>query len=256
MILIIEQKISQKKKLNKNKIFVKKGLMINEGNKFYKNYNFIRKNRFPYVVGKIACSSNYFILNNKTFITNEHSRKVSHILRYKNQGILTSYKTVNSDNPMLNCRLKGLEKFSPKKLIIDKDLKIKINSRIIKNSKYSETFIFHNSQNLKKINKLKLFGLRLIKFQVMSNGYFDLKELFAKIYKLEIHNILVECGSNLTNEILKSKLFNEFYLFKSNNKLINKRKISILKIKKNLKIFNNKIPVNTYLEKDNLIHYY
>ena len=90
----------------------------------------------------------------------------------------------------------------------------------------------------------------------MPNGYFNLKVVFAKIYKLGIQNILVECGNNLTNKILKSRLFNEFYLFKSNKKLTNKRKISILNINKNLKVFNNKVSVNTYLEKDTLIHYY
>ena len=28
---------------------------------------------------------------------------------------MISYKTLNKDNPKLNCRLKGFEKFSPKK---------------------------------------------------------------------------------------------------------------------------------------------
>jgi len=245
-----------KKKLNKNKIFVKKGLLFNEANKLYKNYNFTKKNNFPYIIGKIACSSNFFILNNKKFITNVHSRKVSHILRYKNQAILTSYKTINSDNPKLNCRLNGLENFSPKRLIIDKDLKININSNIIKNSKKYNTFIFHNSKNLKKIKKLKFCGLKLIKHEVSINGYFDLNEIFKKIYNLGIHNVLVECGKELTYKILKSNLFNEFYLFKSNKKLTNKGKISVLNINKNLKIFNNKKSVNTYLDKDTLIHYY
>ncbi len=79
-------------------------------------------------------------MNNNTHITNEHSRKVSHLLRFKNQAILTTYKTINSDNPKLNCRIEGLEKFSPKKIIIDKNLKIKVlekgkQKRIVKQCK-------------------------------------------------------------------------------------------------------------------------
>jgi len=249
-------KNKSKKILTEKKILVKEGLLEKEANKLYKNYNFIRKNNFPYIIGKIACSSNFFILKNKKFITNEHSRNASHILRYKNQGILTSYKTINSDNPRLNCRLNSLEKFSPKRLIIDKDLKINLNSNIVKSSKKLKTFIFHNSNNLKKIKKLKFYGLKLIKHEVELNGYFDLKKLFKKIYNLGIHNILVECGRNLTYKMLKSNLFNEFYLFKSNEKLSNKRKFSILNIKKILKNFNNKKQTNTYLDKDKLIHYY
>ena len=111
--------------------------------------------KFPYIIGKLACSSDLCISKNNTFITNEHSRKVSHLLRYENQAILTTYKTVNSDNPKLTCRINGLEKFSPIKIIIDKNLKIKLNSYIINNSVSVKTIIFHNSKNFSKIQILK-----------------------------------------------------------------------------------------------------
>ena len=245
-----------KQKLNQKKILTKIGLLSTKTRKLYRNYNFIKKNNLPYIIGKIACSSNFYILKNKKFITNDHSRNVSHLLRYKNQGILTSYKTVNSDNPILNCRLNGLENFSPIRLIIDKDLKINFMSKIVKTSKNYKTFIFHNSNNQKKIKKLNLFGVNLIKQDVSLDGYFDLNTLFKKIYELGIHNVLVECGKNLTCKILKSRLFNEFYLFKSNKKIVNKGKISVLIINRNLKFFKNKLQVKTFLDKDTLTQYY
>ena len=82
--------------------------------------------------------------------TNQSRSSKSHLLRYRNQGILTSYKTVNSDNPKLTCRLNGLKKFSPIKIIIDKDLKIKTNCHIVMNAINDNTIIFHNSKNLSK----------------------------------------------------------------------------------------------------------
>ena len=52
-------------------------------------------------------------------------------------------------------------------------------------------------------------------------------------------------------------LFNEFYFFQSNKKLINKFKINVFNIKTKLnKKFKNKYYVNTYLDKDKLLHYY
>ena len=57
--------------------------------------------------------------------------------------------------------------------------------------------------------------------------------------------------------MISKKLFNEFYLFKSNKNLNNKEKIKVFDIKRNLnKKFKNKYFVNTYLDKDNLMHYY
>ena len=248
---------NSKKVLNFKKISTKSGLLKDETKRLYKNYDYVRKNKMPYVIGKLACSSNFYILKNSKPITNHHCRKVSHLLRYQNQGILTSYKTVNSDNPKLNCRIKGLEKFSPTRLIIDKDLKIKMNSFIVNSSKKYNTIIFHRSSNVNKINNLKYKKIKLFFADLNKYGKIDLKFIFKKIYEKGIHSILAECGSKLTNNILKEKLFNEFYLFKSNNKIISKDRLNVKSIDKNLKnIFKIKENVNTYLDKDLLIHYY
>ena len=248
---------NSKKILKSKKIIVKSGLLQNNTKRFYKNYDYVRKYKMPYVTGKLACSSNFNILKNKKPITNEHSRKVSHLLRYQNQGILTSYKTINSDNPKLNCRIKGLEKFSPTRLIIDKNLKIKMKSYIISNSNKYNTIIFHSSRNKKKINNLKYKKIKLIYLKLNNYHLIDLNKIFKKIYDLGIHNLLVECGGILTNNILKEKLFNEFYLFKSSKKLINRDTINVKNITKNLNIsFKSKKNINTYLDKDSLLHYY
>ena len=246
-----------KKILKANKIFTKSGLLRNETKNLYKSYNYVKKNKFPYITGKLACSSDLYISKNNTLITNEHSRKVSHLLRYENHGIVTSYKTINNDNPKLTCRISGLEKFSPTRIIIDKDLKINLNSYVIKNSIKPKTIILHNSKNAVKINNLKKKGIKLIFFKVENDSYFDLKKLFKKIYEIGIHTLLVECGKHLTYKMIAKKLLNEFYLFQSSKNINNKEKIKVSDIKRNLnKKFKNKYLVNTYLDKDNLMHYY
>ena len=246
-----------KKILKSKNIYTKSGLLIKNVKKLYKNYDYIKKNKMPYVIGKLACSSNLYILKNNKLITNEHSRNVGHLLRYKNQGILTSYKTINTDNPKLNCRINGLENFSPIKLIIDKDLKINTRSYIVNNSNKIKTVIFHNSKNIKKINNLKYNKIKLIYLDINKYGYIDLKKIFIKIYDMGIHNLLVECGNTLTSNILKEKLFNEFYLFKSSKNINNKDGIHVKNINKTLnRTFKSKKNINTYLDNDSLIHYY
>ena len=81
--------------------------------------------------------------------------------------------------------------------------------------------------------------------------------MLKKIYSLGIHTLLIECGSILTNEMVSKNLFNEFYFFQSNKKLTNKLKINVFNIKTKLnRKFKNKYYVNTYLDKDKLMHYY
>ena len=175
-----------KKILKLNKILTKSGLLINETKNLYKSYNYIKKNKFPYITGKLACSSNLHILNNSTHITNEHSRKVSHLLRFKNQGILTTYKTVNSDNPKLTCRIDGLEKFSPVKIIIDKNLKIKLNS-----------YIVNNNQIVDCVTKAINGGVNMIQ---MREKHLDFKEqlnLAQKLRAITLNKALLIINNNI-----------------------------------------------------------
>ena len=113
---------------------VKKNVLINEIKKLYESYFFLKKKEYPYITGKIACTKNGYIKTNSKYISNNYSNSFSHLLRYKNHAILVSSKTVNDDNPGLNCRLNGLQKFSPFRIILDKNLIIKKykNNKIFK----------------------------------------------------------------------------------------------------------------------------
>jgi len=129
----VDKKVKGKsfKILKSKNVFVKKGLLYEEIIDFYKSYFFNRKNKIPYVTGKIAVSENNLIFSKGTKrITDIHSDKLTHFLRYKNDSLMISYKTLNQDNPKLNCRLEGLNKFSPKRIVLDNNLETNINSYI------------------------------------------------------------------------------------------------------------------------------
>ncbi len=231
------------------------GLMSNEIKQIYNKYIYSKKTKLPYVIGKIACTKNYNIFYNNTKITNSYSQAVSHLLRFKNQAIVTSYKTINTDNPELTCRLNGLKKFSPIIIIIDRKLKVNLNKRLFKNKKNNRVIIFHNSDNLKKIIKIKKKGVKLFKMKNKVNENHFLKDILKKIYSINIYSLIVECGKVLTEEFLKKKLFNEFYLFKGSYNQ-GSSKNSILNIVKKLNKNFNKKMLDTYLKNDKIIKYY
>ena len=60
--------------------------------------------------------------NKKTKITNEKSDNFSHFLRSKMDAILVGSNTVKIDNCLLTSRINGLEKFSPIRVILSKNL--------------------------------------------------------------------------------------------------------------------------------------
>ena len=234
------------------KIKVKFGLLQKEAKKVYEPYIFSKNNKLPFVTGKLAVSNDNCINSKKVKkITNEHSNNITHLLRYRNDSILISNKTLNNDNPKLNCRIIGLSRFSPKRVILDKNLSIKKNSFIFQTSNRNNTIIFYEKGSKKKIKQLFNKGIKLIKLRTNKNNFFDLKIILNKIYTLGCRNLLVEGGKSLTGSFLKNMLFNHFYLFKSSNKLNKTRKLNVSNELNQLSFkYRSKSKINTFTGND------
>ena len=229
--------------LKSKKIKVRKGILEEKVKNFYSSYFFNRKKKLPYVTGKIAISKNNLIyskLDKK--ITNTKADNFTHLLRYKSDSLMISYKTLNNDNPKLNCRLKGLKKYSPKRIILDNKLNTNINSFIIKSANRTNTIIFYNEAKKSQILKFKKKGINLIASKINNKGRFNIKILLKKLYKLNCRNLLIEGGGVLTNHLLRNKIFNRFFLYESNKKLSKKsdyldfNSLNLLKQKYKMKI--------------------
>ena len=80
--------------LNK-KIKVSRGLLKTDALELYNSYITNRKYKLPFVTGKIAVSKNNLIYSKGIKrITNQLSDKLSHYLRFKNDAIMISSKTL------------------------------------------------------------------------------------------------------------------------------------------------------------------
>jgi len=250
----VDEKVKGKslKILNSKNVIVKKGLLYESIIDFYKPYFFNRKNKMPYVTGKIAISKNNLIYSKGTKrITNIHSDKLTHFLRYKNDSLMISYKTLNQDNPKLDCRLEGLNKFSPKRIILDNNLETNINSYIFRTANKNNTIIFYKNAIKAKISTFKKKGIYLTKSNLLKNGDFDIKVILKKLYNLGCRNLLIEGGNDLSKSIIKKKLFNQFYLFKSPknlSKLVSYKDFNCFKDLSQK--YKSKKKINTQLGKD------
>jgi diaminohydroxyphosphoribosylaminopyrimidine deaminase / 5-amino-6-(5-phosphoribosylamino)uracil reductase len=254
----IDKKVKGKssKILFKNKIKVKKGLLKDKAKSLYESYVINRINKLPYVTGKIAISKDKLIYSEGSKkITDKVSDKLTHFLRYKNDAIIISSRTLNIDNPRLNCRLKGYEQFSPKRIILDKNLDIELNSNIFKSAKKGNTIIFYNSSNNSKIKILKKKGINLIRFKLDRKKNFDLKVILKKLYILGVKNLLVEGGDKVTKNLLKKRLIDQFYLFKSPKILSNNKKNQIFTSLSILNKYGSKSKISSKLAKDTITIY-
>ena len=179
---------------------------------FTKRLNFKR----PYIKSKIASSLDSKIsLSNgiSKWITGINTRKFIHLYRLRSDGILTGVNTVNEDNPTLNCRIKGLKKYSPHVFILDSKLKINIKSKILNRKNISIfTTVFLNK---KKEKILKNKGINVILVKHNKNNQVLLKEVIKKLYEQKINNLFIEAGSDINSSLIKENLVDEIILCRS-----------------------------------------
>ena len=258
-IIDIDQRVKGKtyKILKSKKIKVRTGLLKKKVKQFYTPYFFNRQKKLPYVSGKIAISKNNLIFSKKNRkITNIKSDKFTHFLRYKNDSILISYRTLNKDNPKLNCRLKGLEKFSPKRIILDNKLKTNTNSYLFKTANKENTIFFYNEAIKSKILEFKKNKITVLKSNIDNNKRFNPSIIFKKLYTLGCRNVLVEGGDELTKNFVSNKIFNQFFLFKGSKDLSKSfefKEFSGLKILK--KNYKKRLKINSNFGKDTITLY-
>ena len=205
------------KLLIKNGIEVIGNILDEEAKNIYSGYIMNRKHKRPKIIIKIACSLDGKIAtkkNKRTQITNESVKKMVHIIRSEVDGILVGSNTIIVDNPVLNCRIKGFENFSPFRIVLSKNLSFNIESKIFKNCRKYPTVVFTVDSNKLKIEQLSAKKVKIIILKEMD---FNLKNIMYELTKLGVCNLLVEGGTKIFTSFINENLYDEVMIFRSNS---------------------------------------
>ena len=203
-------------KLKRNKIKVITGISKDRTisiNKFF--FKSLKKKK-PFTKVKMAISSDEKIAwsNYKSkWISNSKSRSYAHSLRAKSQAILTTSKTIIKDNPRFTVRKKNTIIKNINIVIVDKNLNLPLNAKLLNNLHDKRVIIFTSKKNLKS-QKLKQLGCEIVEMR-LENNKLNLKKLFNHLYRLKISDLLVEAGGILFADLLKNNLIDEIHLFKA-----------------------------------------
>ncbi|WP_409361910.1 bifunctional diaminohydroxyphosphoribosylaminopyrimidine deaminase/5-amino-6-(5-phosphoribosylamino)uracil reductase RibD [Bartonella heixiaziensis] len=120
----------------------------------------------------------------------------THILRAQNNAIMVGIGTILADDPQLNCRLPGLEIRSPTRIILDADLSIPLEAKVVQTATTVPTWVICDT-NLSKKNKksaLEQCGVSVYSIE-MSNGYMQPLAILQLLYQHGINSVLLEGGA-------------------------------------------------------------
>lgn len=175
-------------------------------------FNYILKKR-PYVVMKYAMTMDGKIATysgKSKWITGEKARYRVHQDRHKYSAIMVGVGTVLIDDPMLNCRIENSK--NPIRIICDTNLRIPIESKIVKTAMDIPTIICTSCENKNYQQQYIDKGCKVIKVPRKDN-HIDLNILMDKLAREGIDSILLEGGGTLNWSALSNRLVNKVQVY-------------------------------------------
>lgn len=202
--------------LQNNGIEVVSDILSEEISKQLEIFVFWKKNNRPFITMKNAVTLDGKIASetgDSKWITGELAREQVHLLRSRNDAVLTGINTVLADDPMLNVRLKDVSK-SPIRVILDPNLLIPEKSKIVHTAQDYKTIVFYsnNGELLEKIDRLTNHGIQCIPVEG-EDEKLDLQAVLTTLSEMSVSSLMIEAGKNINTAFLKEKLVNKIYYY-------------------------------------------
>lgn len=182
---------------------------IDEINAFYQSYQYWTLTKKPWITVKMAQSFDGKIAGSKgkqIQLSNELCAEFTHQQRAKADIIVTTAKTINNDDPLLNARPQG--EVIPKPLaIIDKNLQLNPHARALSVAKCS--YIFHDQS----MPQTKAYPNSHMRPTPVKNNYLELENIIIQLGALGYHDVWVEAGGEIFSALHKLQLVNRTYLY-------------------------------------------
>jgi diaminohydroxyphosphoribosylaminopyrimidine deaminase/5-amino-6-(5-phosphoribosylamino)uracil reductase len=146
-------------------------------------------------------------------ITGEAVRERVHLLRAHSDAIMVGVGTVLADDPMLTCRLPGMAKDSPVRVVADSMLRLPVSSRLVRSAYETPVWALTGlaAPQASEFALLPL-GVEVLR-SPQSAGRLDLKDGLECLAAKGITRLMVEGGPTLAAAFIAADLVDEAVLF-------------------------------------------
>ena len=176
------------------------------------------RDKRPHVILKLAVSADDKIAatgHKPVAISGEVARTRMHLLRAQCDAILVGIGTVLSDDPLLTCRLPGMEARSPVRIVLDRSLRIPATSRLVHSARSTPLWVVtSNLAEAPAAARLGSAGAQVIRLASTSKAGLDLAEMLRAVADRGITRLLVEGGSRVASSFVAANLVDEFWLLR------------------------------------------
>ena len=172
----------------------------------------------PHVLLKLAISADGkagAAARKPVAITGEAARERVHLLRAHSDAIMVGIGTVLADDPLLTCRLPGMAKYSPVRVIADSMLRLPPHSRLVQSAREVPVWALAGAAAPQHAEAaLVASGVAVLR-SPHSADPLDLNEAVALLAAKGITRLMVEGGPTLAAAFIAADLVDEAVLFRS-----------------------------------------
>ncbi|MDR3501762.1 MAG: bifunctional diaminohydroxyphosphoribosylaminopyrimidine deaminase/5-amino-6-(5-phosphoribosylamino)uracil reductase RibD [Legionella sp.] len=184
-------------------------IQLNKIDEFYESYTHWRLTGKPFVTAKIAQTLDGKIaeLNGKPCkISNEHCDEFTHNQRKSTDVILTSARTVNNDNPLLNAR-SDHDVHAKNIAIIDTHHSLNADARIFNTAKKIHIFCSNAPE--------QIIERENVSYHVVASDEHGLKleDVITQLGTLGYHDVWVEAGARIFSQLHEANLVDRTYIY-------------------------------------------
>ncbi|MCP3876066.1 MAG: bifunctional diaminohydroxyphosphoribosylaminopyrimidine deaminase/5-amino-6-(5-phosphoribosylamino)uracil reductase RibD [Desulfobacteraceae bacterium] len=177
---------------------------------------YIQNDKKPFVILKCAATLDGAIATftgDSKWITNEKSRGYAHKIRHEVDAILIGSGTLHADNPSLTSRIAGIETKDPVRIILDTQLSIKKDAKVLTQDSTAKTIIV-TAPGVPDDKKafIEDKGAKILEVS-LKDQRLDLNELMIKLGQMSILSLLIEGGSMVAGSALTSGIVNKVLYF-------------------------------------------
>ncbi|MHB8269055.1 bifunctional diaminohydroxyphosphoribosylaminopyrimidine deaminase/5-amino-6-(5-phosphoribosylamino)uracil reductase RibD [Bradyrhizobium sp.] len=178
------------------------------------------RDKRPHVILKLAVSSDEKIAaagRKQVSISGEAAKSRVHLLRAQSDAILVGIGTVLADDPLLTCRLPGMEAQSPVRVVLDRSLRIPGTSKLVHSARQTPLWVMtSNLAEAPAAMKLGAAGAQVIRVATAPPGL-DLAAVLRALAEKGITRLLVEGGSRVASSFVAAGLVDEMWLLRGPN---------------------------------------
>jgi diaminohydroxyphosphoribosylaminopyrimidine deaminase/5-amino-6-(5-phosphoribosylamino)uracil reductase len=174
----------------------------------------------PHVILKLAVSSDDKIGaagRKPVAISGEAAKARVHLLRAQCDAILVGIGTVLADDPLLTCRLPGMEAQSPVRVVLDRSLRIPGTSRLVHSARETPLWVMTSSlSEAPAAMKLGAAGAHVIRVATTATPPgLDLAAVLRALSEKGITRLLVEGGARVASSFVAAGLVDEVWLLRA-----------------------------------------